>query len=152
MRDSNPEPFQLNAFPLEPPPLPALTFLIFFLEPEEAKPEPEVTVGDQIRLEHAAHEIDTSAGFQPKSFVSSASHKRLVKEAQRLNNVGNGAGGDDKGDSFQFGTSVDKNSAFLAKLNEEGLCHPNLYADTKRREQKYLKNLRELRKKLRQNS
>ena len=75
--------------------MPALTILIIVLEPEEAKPEPEVTVGDQIRLEHAAHEIDTSAGFQPKSFVSSASHKRLVKEAQRLNNVGNGAGGDD---------------------------------------------------------
>ncbi len=59
---------------------------------------------------------------------------------------------DAKMEGFQFGTSIEKSmtssAAFLAKINEEGLCHPNLFADPKRREEKYLRNLFELRQKL----
>ena len=111
--------------------------------------ETEVDIGEKLRLERAAQEIDSTSGFQPKSFVSSASHKRLLKESTKQKNGGNDVDDDARGDTFQFGTSVDKkNSAFLAKINEEGLCHVNLFADLERREQKYLKNLFELRKKL----
>ena len=63
---------------------------------------------------------------------------------------------DVKTEGFQFGTSIEKSitpsemvsNAFMAKINEEGLCHPNLFADPKRREEKYIKNLFELRQKL----
>ncbi len=51
-------------------------------------------------MELEAQEIDTSSGFQPKSFVSSASQKRLLKEASKAKN-GGGDDYDDRDDDFQ---------------------------------------------------
>jgi hypothetical protein len=116
---------------------------------DESEKPVELNLVEKLQMEKAAHDIDTSKGFEQKTFVSSASQKRQQQETTQKND-------DIKNEGFQFGTSIDRTSsttnAFLAKINEEGLCHPNLYADPKRREEKYLKNLLELRQRLRQKS
>lgn len=116
---------------------------------DEPEKPVELNLVEKLQMEKAAHDIDTSKGFEQKTFVSSASQKRQQQETTLKND-------DIKNEGFQFGTSIDRTSsttnAFLAKINEEGLCHPNLYADPKRREEKYLKNLLELRQRLRQKS
>ena len=51
---------------------------------------------------------------------------------------------------FDFGTSAEKTSKTeaevkLDKMNKEGLFHPSLFADQKKREERFIKNLYEIR-------
>ena len=55
-----------------------------------------------------------------------------------------------EGNEFDFGTSAEKTSkteaeSKLEKLNKQGMFHPELFKDQKKREEKFIKNLYEMR-------
>jgi len=102
-----------------------------------------------MQREKAIRTIDSAiGGFSPAAFVSSAKEK-----------VANIALPDapSSGD-FTFGTALEKKSEssnaqpptakekFLADLEREGLCHPNLFGDEKEREAKWIRYLFNLRR------
>jgi len=107
-------------------------------EPQKMAPkrqdENEVSVADKLKRERAIQGIE-SESFVQQEFRSSYNKLAGQKEGNA---------------EFDFGTSAEKTSkteaeAKLDKLNKQGLFHPALFGDQKKREERFIKNLFEMR-------
>ena len=96
---------------------------------------------ERLKRERAIQEIESSS-FNQAAFSSSASEK--------LSQISLPGERGETGDGFTFGTAAEKASRddFLEKINNDGLCHPNLFGDEKEREEKWIRKLSALRQKL----
>jgi len=97
--------------------------------------EPEVSVAEKLKREKAIE------GIESDSFV-----QQDFRSSYKVNS----ANGKDDNSAFDFGTSAEKTSKSEAevkmdKLNKQGLFHPSLFGDQKKREERFLKNLFEIR-------
>jgi len=95
--------------------------------------EIDITVADKLKRERAILGIE-SESFVQQDFRSS--HNKLINQKE--------------GNEFDFGTSAEKTSkteaeSKLEKLNKQGMFHPELFKDQKKREEKFIKNLYEMR-------
>ena len=96
-------------------------------------------------MDTAIREVESSS-FEQKTFKSSRS-QASSNQASRQENE----------DLFQFGTSAEKSAAknngiadkpitnILASVAGEGLCHPNLFGDPVKREERWIEYLLKLR-------
>ena len=96
----------------------------------------------KIRLDGAIREIE-SGKFEPKTFYSSASAKAEPSVAGHETDFGFGTAAERKEDQEES-----KKSYLEQRIQAEGLCHPNLFADPVKREQEWIEYLFNLRQKL----
>ncbi|XP_059081360.1 putative uncharacterized protein ENSP00000383309 [Tigriopus californicus] len=105
----------------------------------------EVAV-QQTRRDLAIASIESSSGFEPASFVSSSQAKvaaiALPGEAPPAVTSG-----------FEFGTAFEKKAStpgqrLLDQMSADGLCHPSLFGGEAEKEERWVRHLFQLRKKL----
>lgn len=94
-----------------------------------------MTVADKLKRERAILDID-SESFVQQDFRTKYTNRPSDQDAKK--------------EDFDFGTSAEKTSkteaeAKMDKLNKEGLFHPKLFGDQKKREERFIKNLFEIR-------
>ena len=110
-----------------------------------ATKDTSVDVVAKLRMDTAIREVETSS-FEQKAFKSS----RSQPNPQQASNI-------ETKEQFQFGTSAEqaavKNtgigdkpmSNILMSMAGEGLCHPNLFGDPVKREERWFEYLIKLR-------
>ena len=116
------------------------------MNPREAISAEPVDVVAKLRMDNAVRDIESSS-FEPKTFTSS----RNQQNAQQ-------ASKSDQSQAFQFGTSAEKAarvnngigdksmSNVMINVAGEGLCHPNLFADPVKRDERWIDYLYNLQK------
>ena len=112
---------------------------------ESVIPDTNTDVVAKLRMDTAIREVESSS-FEQKTFKSSRS-QASSNQASRHENE----------ELFQFGTSAEKSAAknngiadkpitnILASVAGEGLCHPNLFGDPVKREERWIEYLLKLR-------
>ena len=97
-------------------------------------------------MDTAIRDVESSS-FEPKSFKSSRSHQKSSDTSGKKDS-----------EQFQFGTMAEKEantdigisnkpiSEVFSSIAGEGLCHPNLFGDPIKREERWLEYLSNLRK------
>ena len=100
-------------------------------------------------MDSAIRDVESSS-FEPKTFKSSRSQQNQAEVLDK----------EDK-DGFQFGTSAEKSantnigisnkpvSQVFMSIAGEGLCHPNLFGDPTKRDERWVEYLINLRKSIR---
>ena len=123
-----------------------ILFYVLILNIKESLiPDTNTDVVAKLRMDTAIREVESSS-FEQKTFKSSRS-QASSNQASRQENE----------ELFQFGTSAEKSAAknngigdkpitnILASVAGEGLCHPNLFGDPVKREERWIEYLLKLR-------